>query len=288
MKNGFLLLFFLASITLSAQCGTGCTISGSSAIPINTNSVYSVPSTSGSSYFWSVTGGLTIVGSNTGSAVTVRGAGSGTLYVTKFKAGSAPCCSSKNIVIDNTCGLTSLGRIGELNALGEDNVAFFTVPTLQSGWSITSSTFTVTFNSGNSTTYIGSLNPNGYPQIIIPVPCSPVSGRVDKVSVSVTASSGSNSCTKTIETNFASVCGTGGGIGIGFSIDQTNNQLSVVTDPNHNYTISVYDLNGNLKLEAKNSINTTFSTRTLSNGVYIIKIMDDKGDIQTKKVIIKK
>ncbi|MEW7292207.1 T9SS type A sorting domain-containing protein [Aquimarina sp. 2304DJ70-9] len=288
MKHVFLLAFFLASITVSAQCGTGCTISGSSVIPLNTNRVYSVPASSGFSYFWSVTGGLSIVGSNTGSSVTVRGLGSGTLYITKFKAGSAPCCASKNIVVSsNVCGL-SISRVTQLNASGEDNVAFFTVPTLQSGWSVTSSTFTVTLDSGSVSTYTGSLNPNGYPQIIIPVPCVPQSGRVDKVSVSVTASSGANSCTRTVVTDFLSVCGTGGGIGIGFSIHQTKDQLSVTTNSDETFDVAVYDLNGNLKFEAKNSINTTFATKSLSNGIYIIKTSNKKGEVQTKKVIIQK
>lgn len=107
------------------------------------------------------------------------------------------------------CGVSITG-VYEVNALGSDNVAFYTVPTLSSGWSITSSTFVVTRNSGIISTHSGTLNPNGLPQIIIPVLCSPSSGRVDKVKVTVNASSGSNSCSVTIEQDFFSVCGTGG------------------------------------------------------------------------------
>ena len=108
------------------------------------------------------------------------------------------------------CGLT-ISNVNELNALGDDEVAFYTVPNLSSGWSITSSVFEVTRDSGFKTTHTGYLNSFGYPQIIITVPCSPQSGRVDKVKVTVTAQSSSgDSCTKSVTTDFLSVCGTGG------------------------------------------------------------------------------
>ena len=109
-----------------------------------------------------------------------------------------------------SCGLT-ISNVNELNALGDDEVAFYTVPNLSSGWSITSSVFEVTRDSGFKTTHTGYLNNFGYPQIIITVPCSPQSGRVDKVKVTVTAQSSSgDSCTKSVTTDFLSVCGTGG------------------------------------------------------------------------------
>lgn len=106
-----------------------------------------------------------------------------------------------------SCG--SISRVYEVNALGSNDVAFYVVPSFNSGWSITSSTFVVTRDSGIISTHSGSLNSLGYPQIIIPVPCSPHSGRVDKVKVTVNASSGSDTCTRTVETDFLSVCGTG-------------------------------------------------------------------------------
>lgn len=285
MKNLILITMFMITAITSAQCGVGCTISGSGTIPSNTIRTYSVTATSGYSYFWSVTGGLSIIGSNTGSSVSVRGTSNGTVYITKFRAGSAPCCASKNIGISsNACGLT-ISQITELNGLGSDNVAFFTVPTLQPGWTITSSSFKVTLNSGSATTYNGFINPNnGFPQIIIPVRCNPNSGRVDKVSVTVNATSGSNSCSRTVETDFFSVCGTGG-IGIGFRNDIDKETFSM--DSNSKET-SVFDLNGNLKIESKNSSEVTNEMNKLPNGIYIVKTKNEKGEINTKKVVLKK
>lgn len=78
-----------------------CSITGSNDINVNQTLTYSTSVTSGSSYFWSVTGGLTIVGSNTGSSVSIKGvtAGTGQVCVTKYKAGSVPCCECETLVI---------------------------------------------------------------------------------------------------------------------------------------------------------------------------------------------
>ncbi|WP_074406703.1 hypothetical protein [Aquimarina megaterium] len=119
-----------------------------------------------------------------------------------------------NLVVSspgNICGL-GISDVGELNGNQADEVAFFTIPTLSSGWSITSSSFSVTYQSNNVSNFIGYQNPNGYPQILIPVYCT---DRVKSVTVSVTASSGSSSVVRTRTTNFSPpVCGSGGG-GIG-------------------------------------------------------------------------
>ncbi|UII77208.1 hypothetical protein LV716_05400 [Flagellimonas sp. HMM57] len=159
---------------------------------------------------WSVEGGNISLSSGQGTDTATFQLASnfngGTVNVT-----AGICDLSKQILRCSTpisCG--SIGRVYELNAFGSDNVVFYVVPSLNSGWSITNSTFVVTRDSGIISTHSGSLNSNGLPQIIIPVPCSPHSGRVDKVEVTVNASSGSNTCTKTVETDFLSVCGTGG------------------------------------------------------------------------------
>jgi len=80
-----------------------CSIAGSSSIPLGQNRTYSVTTQSGASYFWSTTGGLSIVGSNTSSSVTVQGNSNGVLYVTRFRSGSAPCCQSRSISVANGC-----------------------------------------------------------------------------------------------------------------------------------------------------------------------------------------
>ncbi|WP_192348379.1 T9SS type A sorting domain-containing protein [Algoriphagus sp. Y33] len=93
-----------------------CVISGHSDINVNQTKTYSTSATSGAGYFWSTTGGLTIVGSNTGTSVSVKGvsSGLGQVCVTKYKAGSEPCCEcipvdcracpSAPTIFEGTCG----------------------------------------------------------------------------------------------------------------------------------------------------------------------------------------
>ncbi len=159
---------------------------------------------------WSVSNGnMTLIsGQRTTNAIfkLANNFNGGTVNVT-----AGACNLSKRITPCSSpppCGL-SISRIYELNGNQEDEVAFGTAPTLSPGWTITSSWFSVTYQSNNVSNHVGSLNPIGYPQILIPVYCS---DKVKKVTVWVTASSGTMSCVKTVSTNFL-VCGTGGGIG---------------------------------------------------------------------------
>jgi len=96
-----------------------CSISGSSSIPAGQNRAYNVTTQSGAQYFWSTTGGLTIIGSNTSSSVTVRGnSGSGVLYVTRFRSGSAPCCQSRSISVASSGCPTSASISGFVECIG--------------------------------------------------------------------------------------------------------------------------------------------------------------------------
>ena len=85
MKKLFIFLFFACFSSFSQTC----TLTGLSCLSYNQTSTYTTVATSGASYFWSVTGGLTIVGSNTGSSVSVQSIAnsSGQICVTKYKAG---------------------------------------------------------------------------------------------------------------------------------------------------------------------------------------------------------
>ncbi len=73
-----------------------------------------------------------------------------------------------------------------------------------------------------------------------------------------------------------------------FKADLTQDQLVITTDTNEALDIAIYDINGNLKLEARNTLNITFDTSTMAKGVYIIKVTNSKGEVETKKVVIKK
>lgn len=96
---------FISSLLLniygaSAQCNS-CTMTGDTQITSGQTKTYSAATLSGASFFWSVTGNLSISGSNTGSSVSITGgsAGSGKVCVTRFKAGTQPCCSCIDVTI---------------------------------------------------------------------------------------------------------------------------------------------------------------------------------------------
>ncbi len=104
MKNEIFKLVLTALLIIPYLDGNSqtCSITGSNSINVNQTLTYSTSITSGASYFWSVTGGLAIVGSNTGGSVSVKGvtAGTGQVCVTKYKAGSEPCCECKIVTIN--------------------------------------------------------------------------------------------------------------------------------------------------------------------------------------------
>ncbi len=84
-----------ATQTAIAQCN----ISGPSTVDTGDNTNYSTATVSGASFFWSTTGVFNIIGGNTSSSVTVRAnnPGTGSVCVTRFKAGEEPCCSCKDV-----------------------------------------------------------------------------------------------------------------------------------------------------------------------------------------------
>ena len=189
-----------------------CTIDGPECGNINSTVVFTYDSdVHNQNITWSVvSGNISLISGQGTTRASFRLASNFTGGTVNVVAGG--CNLSKQIALCSSpppCGL-SINRVYELNGNQEDEVAFGTVPTLSSGWTITSSSFSVTYESGNVSNHIGSLNPNGYPQILIPVYCS---DRVVRVTATVTASSGSDSCTRTVTTNFSAVCGSGGGIG---------------------------------------------------------------------------
>ena len=281
MKKLVFLFSLIASISAYAQCGSGCTISGPSSIVSGSNRTFSTVASSGFSYFWSTTGGISIIGANTGSSVTVRGSSGGSVYVTKFRAGSAPCCASRTVGVvppPPTCGL-SVTNVGHLNVLGNSSVTLVANSSLQSGWSYSSIVFTVTYESGTTSNFTGSVNPStGLPQASISLTCTSSNTRARRIEVRITARSGSNSCTRTSSRNYSpALCGSSGGIG-------RSSSLTTILK-NTAGTLDVYSISGEPKL-SNIDIDKSDLLDELNNGIYIIKYQDKNGDNQTKKIFI--
>ncbi len=102
MKKTIVLLFSLLLLMGAQSSFAQCSISGPSPITVGDVENYSTTGNSSYTYFWSVTGVLSIVGSNSNSNVNVTSntTGDGTVCVTRFKAGEEPCCECKDIKVE--------------------------------------------------------------------------------------------------------------------------------------------------------------------------------------------
>jgi len=317
----FLVLFSIVSVFSYAQ--EGCGISATTQLIHGVDGVYSVPNEPGYSYFWSVSGNLTILPNNennTDSSVVIGTTASstgtiyGNVYVTKYKAGVAPCCNEVLINVtgggngdgdqEPVCGV-EISTITQLNVLGIENVMFFAPMTLQFGWNYVESTFVVTYEYGQVITYQGALNVNNYPQITIPVDDCVDGGGVTKVCVTVRANNPSgrissikvpnpigSTCTDTVCKNYnVIVCGTSqlkDSNSFGKIKNPIKNILKVNLNDEKQAEVLIYDYSGNLKKKTKVVKGENIDVSDLKNGLYIVKLISKDGLVETKKIQIQR
>lgn len=157
------LLFLGAAMSQTVYAQANCSLSGPTAINNGQNRTYSASAQSGASYFWSVTGPLTIIGGNTSSSVTVRGTGSGTGQVcyVRYRAGSLPCAVCKSVTVP-TAGcpatLRFLGTVPECLGLGNFFSVTFNGNTSYTNynWSVSGGSASIAQNGGSSVTVFAS------------------------------------------------------------------------------------------------------------------------------------
>ncbi|GAA5041170.1 hypothetical protein GCM10011506_42570 [Marivirga lumbricoides] len=194
----------------------GCGVTGPDCASSGQTLTYTYSTTtSNPNITWTVnSGSISIVSGQNSNTVSLRfGRGFTGGTVTVLGAG-APNCSVTFDILKcatpvPTCGI-SINGIFEVNALGDDEVAFYATTTISSGWSVTGSYFTVTYQNGSVSNHVGYTNSLGYEQIIIPVSCT---NKVETVQVSVYgASSSGTTCSDTELEDWGviGVCGTGG------------------------------------------------------------------------------
>ena len=301
----FLVLFSIMSISSKAQ--SVCDISATTQLTHSADGVYSVPDTPGYSYFWSVTGNISILSGQGTHSVTIHTSAtceqvSGSIYVTVYKDGAAPCCNEISINIagdcDSGCG-AQVTYIQDLNERGDGTVSFHVVTNFNAGSTYHSSVFTVTFENGDVITPEGTINPtHGYPQIIIPVA---ETNRVTKVCVVVKASYPgvpkpticfSDSLCKTFSHG---VYGTNDNdnntniiIGFGKIKNPVKNELVIKLEDVKQAEVLIYDYSGNLKKRAKITDTQSVDVSDLKNGLYIVKLTSQDGLVDTKKIQIQR
>ncbi|NQY27911.1 MAG: T9SS type A sorting domain-containing protein [Flavobacteriaceae bacterium] len=296
----FLVLFSIISISSKAQ--SVCDIGVTTQITHDVNGVYSVPAAIGYSYFWSVTGNISILSGQGTNSVTVDTSASceqvsGSIYVTVYKDGVAPCCNEISINIADNCGSEGCGvevtYIQDLNEWGDGTVSFHAVTNFNTGSTYHSSSFTFTFQNGDVITHLGAINPtHGYPQVIIPVA---ETNRVLKVCVSVVASfPGTPKPTLCLseplcKTFSHGVYGTSNIFnGFGKIKNPIKNILNVNLNDEKQAEVLIYDYSGNLKKKTKVVKGGNIDVSDLKNGLYIVKLTSMDGLVETKKIQIQR
>ncbi len=271
----FLVAFFMLTSYYSAfsQC-TSCSLSGPAEINLNQTTTFSTSTLSGSNYFWSTTGGLTIIGSNTSSSVSVKGtgAGSGKVCITRYKSGSQPCCYCKTVDIVPPCTVPSVSIEQEPFGCQGDVLTFNAVknPANSTGtynWSV-SSGGTIVGSNTNQTLNVQSSTTSGF-------------------SVSLTFTS---TCNNTQVNAFTLAqfldCGF-------FIAPNPSSDLLLIKSSGNNtikkpYSIEVIDQNGRVRLKAKVSQESKqIDISNLPNDLYYVKVIMDGKVVKTTKLIKK-
>ncbi|GAA0873448.1 hypothetical protein GCM10009117_25950 [Gangjinia marincola] len=279
-------------MTTVAQIGSTtskCSINGPSSIEENQSVTYSITSANGSSYFWSVTGGLSIVGSNSSSSVQVQGTneGTGKVCVTRFKNGQVPCCTCNTVAIEPPCvepdSITwiqdisipyCMGDILEFNAILLPSDAPGTY-----SWSIT--------NNYNTTQIIGPTNTSN-----LKVQSSPIPG--DGLVVNLTFTSSCPSGKVVTYSDFARYNESPGECPPArsnitkyyLSPNPSRNFLNISTlgkDDNYENTVEIFSSSGESVLKSNDLENINVSE--LKKGIYFIQIISDQKVIETLKWI---
>ena len=261
-----------------------CVISGPDSLEVGSTGVYTIPSSLGQCsecYDWDiVSGNVSIVGTDQNNSVTIQvnGTGSFQLSVTYFDETGCHTC---NITKSSYCDVTQSG-IYFVNLLGDQNLKFYTMPTLASGGPNSFSYYwTFTYADG-STSWSYDREP------YIPVYCdNPI--KFAEVVVS------SAYCDKDITHQWLpGICGTGG---LSPAAAPATSSIEVVPNPTtsvvhfkganlQKYKVSVFDKAGTIII--RDAILTgTLNLEKQKPDVYIYVIKDAKGLIIKRGKIIK-
>ncbi len=281
MKKIFTSILLLFFAVLFAQNSSGCGSANWPSVITTTGSTFTVPEgpDGGWSYNWNVTSNLTVIsGQGTPTAVIVGIPGTfGTVYVTKDKKDVSSCTDKKNVTVADNCDI-SQGGIFELNPLGNQNVKFYTMPSIVSG-GVNNFSYYWTFIYLDGTTST-SFDREPY----ISIDCS---NPVVYSNVNIT----STLCSRTLDRNWSTgVCGTSG-------YGRTQNEIKVYPNPTtskiqfmgnnlSNLKVSIFDETGNEVLKNP-KIDEEISLDKLRAGTLIYIITDEKGFKQEGKIIKK-
>lgn len=273
----FTMLLFM--VTLASNVSAQCSISGSSSMLAGETRIYTASTQSGANYFWSTTGGLAIVGSNTGTSVSVRGNSNGTLYYARYKSGAAPCTAARSVSVSQAGCPTAVSiSLISSECLGRSALMDLRANLTGSGsspvtynWQVTSGSANI-FN-GNSAFVSAFANSN----------------TTFTVRVTVTCNGQSITATRTLRARFCN----GDIIPLRVSPNPSNADLTVelksvdklkVTDAK--YQVEVVNKNGKVVLsQHMKSAKKQFNTTKLPAGMYFIRTKINGKEVSTSRWI---
>lgn len=282
MKNLLLLfsVFIFTTVSMSQTLGleeAPC-ISGPSSITVNNTAVYTASGAAG--YYWSVTSGLQIIGSNANSTVTVKCTGTGgTLSLVKFKNGVCSPCS-----VSITCTGCS----------GNPTAYFIPDHTISYVWKT-----------------IGTVLPSNYTSLV----WSSTESRVQQINPNtsinptVTLTPGTIPVTLdfTATITYADGCVYEEDFSVGFSYNTPSDgtsgseEMSIAPNPTNSGQVNIAfnnSMSGTLELidlvtgsmlhqkSIANSMTSFLEIGSLKSGIYLVRFTDSSGSSIDKKMVV--
>lgn len=265
----FYLSFVLLVFPLTQQANAQCSINGSSSINTGQTRTYTTTAVSGASYFWSATGGVSIVGSKTSTSVSIR-ANSGTsgrVCVVRYKDRTAPCCACRTInIIPPPPPCPTDATISQIAGACMGDVFRFranlnTSASVTYSWTVFNGATIVGSNSG-STVRVQSPSNSGF-------------------AVRVTITCGGQSFTRLTLAEFSAACGGGGPFPMSVFPSPGNRSITVALGDKN----QVSSLTETYQVEVVNKMGEVVMTQTLTQSAQKIdtsKLPNDLYFIRTK------
>ena len=282
MKKLLLLfsMFIFTTVSMSQTMGleeAPC-ISGPSSITVNSTAVYTA---SGSAaYYWSVTSGLQIIGSNSNSTVTVKCTGTGgTLSLVKFKNGVCTPCSKS---------ITCTGCSG-------DPTAYF-IPdhTIGYVWKTVGTVLPSNYTSlvwSSTETRVQQINPNTSINPTVTLTAGTIPVNLD-FTATITYADG---CVYEVDFSVGFSYngpsdGTSGSQGMLIAPNPTDTgQVNIAFNNNVSGTLELIDLVSGSTLQRKgiaNSLTAFLEIGSLKSGIYLVRFRDSSGSSIDKKMVV--
>lgn len=269
----------LFMVTFAGNVSAQCSLSGSSSMLSGETRIYTASAQSGANYFWSTTGGLSIVGSNTGTSVSVTGTSNGTVYYARYKSGAAPCTGARSVTVSQAGCPTAVSiNMNSAECIGSTSIIDLSASLTGSGgspvaynWQITSGAADIYNTTSAFATVIAG------------------SRTYFTVKVTVTCNGQSITATRSIRAPYCN----GGIEPLRISPNPSNADLTVelksvdklkVTDAK--YQVEVVNKNGKVVLsQHMKSAKKQFNTTKLPAGMYFIRTKINGKEVSTSRWI---